>query len=141
MSEKSPLPQGKYLAAKRFGNLIVTAGMTPRREGTLLETGKIKRDVNVEQYRQAVVQAAKNALTAAETLLKEGEEIEGILSMTCYIQAEENYIHHAKLADLASEYYIQRLGSDGIGARAAIGVSTLPGNAPVEIQLMVTVKK
>lgn len=43
---------------------------------------------------------------------------------------------HAKLADFASEYLVEELGDAGIGARAAIGIASLPGDAPVEIQLV-----
>ena len=40
--EANPIPQGKYVPATRFGNMIFTAGMTPRNNGVLLKTGKIK---------------------------------------------------------------------------------------------------
>ena len=40
--EANPIPQGKYVPATRFGNLIFTAGMTPRNNGVLIRTGKVK---------------------------------------------------------------------------------------------------
>ena len=53
--------------------------------------------------------------------------------------AEETFEAHAKLADFASEYLLETMGNAGIGSRAAIGVASLPGNAPVEIQLVAAV--
>ena len=64
--EANPIPQGKYVPATRFGDVIFTAGMTPRNNGVLIKTGKIGLEDAIEDYNDAVRQAAKNALTAAE---------------------------------------------------------------------------
>ena len=77
-----------------------------------------------------------NALTAARNCLAEGERIAQILSLTVYVNAAPDYTTHAKIGDVASEYLFEQLGDAGIGPRAAIGVATLPGGAPVEIQLV-----
>lgn len=134
--EANPIPQGKYVPATRNGNLIITAGMTPRDNGQLIKTGKVLCDEPVEIYRDAVRQAAKNTLTAAKNTLAEGERIAQIMAVTVYVNAEEGYTKHAKLADFASEYYCEMLGTAGIGARASIGVASLPGNAPCEISII-----
>jgi enamine deaminase RidA (YjgF/YER057c/UK114 family) len=72
-------------------------------------------------------------------VLGEGERIAAILSMTVYIAAEPGFTAHPKLADFASAYLRSELGADGIGTRAAIGVATLPSNAPVEIQIVAAI--
>lgn len=140
VEEKSnPIPQGKYVPATRFENRIYTAGMTPRKDGTLIKTGKVSLTDAIESYREAVRQAAKNALTAATNKLNADEQITHVLSMNVYVYAEEGFKSHAQLADIASEYMYEQIGEAGIGSRAAIGVASLPGNAPVEIQLVVGV--
>ena len=133
---KSPIPQGKYKPAVRHGNLIFTAGMTPRRDGVLLMSGKISPDRPLDDYKEAVEQATSNALAAAQGALKEGEKIAQIVSLTVYLNATPDYTTHAKVGDLASQWLYEQLGEAGIGARAAIGMGTLPGNAPVEVQLI-----
>lgn len=133
--EANPIPQGKYVPAVRFGNLVFTAGMTPRNNGVLIKEGKVLCADAIEDYRGAVRQAARNALTAAKNRLEEGEEIAGILSVTVYVNAEEGFTKQSKIADLASEYFCEELGEAGVGSRAAVGVASLPGNAPVEISL------
>lgn len=80
--EANPIPQGKYVPATRFGNMIFTAGMTPRNNGVLLKTGKIKATDEIADYKEAVVQAAKNALTAAKNKLENGEKITQIMQIT-----------------------------------------------------------
>lgn len=134
--EANPIPQGKYVPATRFGQLIYTAGMTPRKNGVLIMEGKLGQTANLEDYREAVVQAAKNALTAARNKLNEGEALAQILSITVYVNAEADFTGQSKLADMASEYFCEELGEDGVGSRAAVGVASLPGNAPVEISIV-----
>lgn len=141
MKEANPIPQGKYIPANRFENLIFTAGMTPRNNGVLVKTGKIAINDPIEEYRDCVRQAAKNALTAARNKLEEGEYIARILLITVYVNAEEGYTTQAKIADHASEYFCEELGEAGIGSRAAVGVASLPGNAPVEISIIAAVGK
>ena len=133
---QNPIPQGKYKPAVRYGSLIYTAGMTPRKNGVLLMSGKISPDRPLDDYRDAVIQAASNALTAAQNTLKEGEKIVQILSLTVYLNTTPDYTTHAKVGDIASNWLFDQLGDAAIGARAAIGIGTLPGDAPVEIQLV-----
>jgi len=124
----SPVPQGQYLPATRVGDLIFTSGMTPRQDGALLFTGPVRADQPVEAWREA----ARNRLAA-------GEQIASVPSLTVFIAAEPGFTLHSRLADFASAYLRGELGEAGIGSRAAVGVATLPGNAPVEIQLVAAV--
>ena len=133
---QNPIPQGKYKPAVRYGNLIYTAGMTPRKDGVLLMSGKISPDRPLDDYREAVIQATSNALTAARNTLTEGEKVGQILSLTVYLNAAPDYTTHAKVADFASQWHYEQLGDAGIRARAAVGLATLPGDAPVEVQLV-----
>lgn len=138
---KNPIPQGNYAPATRYGTIIFTAGMTPRNNGVLLMEGKVSASQPIEYYRQAVRQAAQNALTAARNMMQEGETLAQIMSMTVYVNAEEGFNGHSKIADLASEYLCEEMGERGIAARAAVGVFSLPGEAPVEIQMVAALEK
>ena len=132
----NPIPQGKYVPATRWGNMIYTAGMTNRKNGVLTMAGRVKKDEPLETYKDAVRQAADNALTAARNKLNEGEKIAQVLTLTVYINAEDDFTAHAKLADFATDYLCEELGTAGVAARASIGMGSLPGTAPVEIQIV-----
>ncbi|MDP3336198.1 MAG: RidA family protein, partial [Rhodoferax sp.] len=80
-------------------------------------------------------------LTAARLMLAPHERVAGVLSLAVYIAAEPEFTAHARLADFASAYLQGEIGDDGIGCRAAIGVASLPGNAPVEIQLVAIIAR
>ena len=136
-----PIPQGKYLPAVRHDNFIYTSGMTPRKDGVLVYSGKIKTTEPLEYYREAIEIATKNALIAAQATLEKDEKVSLILQLTVYLNAEEDFREHSKMADFASALLVEELGAISIGSRAAIGVSSLPSNAMVEVTLVGAVVK
>ena len=142
MMEKSkPIPQGKYVPATRYENLIFTAGMTPRKNGVLILSGKVSADVPLESYREAAYQAASNVLLSAKSKLEEGEVIGQVLQLNVFVNAADGFLGHSKIADLVVEYLLQELGDAGVAARAALGIASLPGEAPLEVQMICAVKK
>jgi len=132
---KQPIPQGKYLSAVRHADLIYTSGMTPRKAGNLLYSGKIGVLDPIGFYKDAVRLATLNAITAAKACLIQGERISIILQLNVFLNAEEGFTEHAKIADYASDILVENFGDKCIGSRAAIGVASLPSNAPIEIIL------
>lgn len=134
-----PVPQGDYLTAIRHCRTIYTSGMTPRRDGVLIQQGPVRSDAPLSDYSDAVRLACHNALTAVRGNLSPGEAIDAILSMSVFIAAEPGFAAHSRLADIASDFLRTELGDAGIGTRAAIGVASLPGNAPVEITLIAAI--
>lgn len=136
-----PPPQGNYVPALRHGDMIFTSGMTPRENGILQFTGSVSEDHDVETYRDASRLAASNALTAARGQLKAGEEIAVILNFVVFVNSPSGYELHSRIADFASSFLVEVLGPTSLGSRSAVGVSSLPGDAPVEIQIVALVKR
>lgn len=136
---EQPIPQGKYLPAIRHNDVVYTSGMTPRKGGDLLYSGRINANEPIESYKEAVRLATLNALTAAQFCLVSGEKITVVLQLNVFLNAAPEFTAHSKIADFASDVLIENLGANCIGSRAAIGVSSLPSNAPVEITLIVKV--
>lgn len=132
----APVPQGQYVPARRHGDLIFTAGMTPRRDGVLIHHGPVTAETTPESCRDAVTLAVQNALAAARGQLQAGEVIIAIVHMTVFVAGVPGLGSHSRFADLASEYLHAELGAAGVAARAAIGVASLPANAAFEIQLI-----
>ena len=136
-SIEQPVPQGIYLPAVRNSDIIYTSGMTPRKAGILMYSGKIQMNAPLASYRDAVRLATSNALVAAQGCLKKGEKLERILQLSISLNVEQDFTEHAKIADYASKILIEYFGVDNrLGARTAIGVASLPSNAPVEVALI-----
>ena len=138
-SATQPVPQGAYRPAARHGDLIFSSGMTPRRGGVLVHKGRMRAADPVEAHQDAVVLATLNALTAAQGCLAEGERIAVVVQLTVFLNSEPEFSAHSKVADFASATLIAQLGPDCIGSRAAIGVASLPAEAPVEITMVASV--
>ncbi|UGU29930.1 MULTISPECIES: RidA family protein [Mycolicibacterium] len=142
MNETStiPVPQGDYRPATRLGTVIYTAGMTPRRDGELIDVGVVGANVDLDRARVAARQAAANAVVAAESCLFTGEAIAQVLRMSVFIASAPTFAEHSLVADAASEILRKRYGERGLGARTAVGVACLPGGAPVEVELTAGVR-
>lgn len=134
-----PVPQGRYKPAVRHADLIYTSGMTPREAGELRFAGPVDADDDLETHRAAVELATANALAAATHHLRPAERIALVVQLNVFIHAQEGFTAHAVLANFASNLIAERLGESCLGSRAAIGVATLPGGAPVEITLVAAV--
>jgi hypothetical protein len=114
--------------------------MTPRSGNTLLFEGVIGQDEDPETLKEAVVKATDNAVSAFMTCMREGEQVSQLHHVVVYIAAEPGFAKHAAVADHASRHLLRLFGEETIGSRAAIGVASLPSNAPVEISINVIVK-
>jgi enamine deaminase RidA (YjgF/YER057c/UK114 family) len=133
-----PKPVGAYVAAVRTGNLVFTAGQLPGREGKLVATGKVPTDVSLEAAQKAAQVAALNAL-AAVAGVGSLDCVRRIVRMNLFVNSAAGFTDQAKVANGASELLTAIFGEAGKHSRCAIGVSELPLNAPVELDLVVEV--
>lgn len=131
-----PRPRGSYVPWARHENLVVTAGMTPRdAHGELIARGLVGGDVDLEVARRAAAQAARNALAAVVGAAGGLDKVEQCLRMSVFIACVDGFTDLSALADAASEELESHLGPGRRPARSAIGVRSLPGGAPIEIEL------
>ncbi|WP_395308167.1 RidA family protein [Mycobacterium sp. AMU20-3851] len=137
-TETSP-PQGDYIPATVHAGLIFSAGMTPRRNGTLTVTGTVGRQVDLPTARAAAMLAANNALAAVRSVLPPDAAGVRCLQMTVYVACAPDFTAASAVADGASAAITAELGPDALPARSAIGVCALPSGAPVEVQLVAAV--
>ena len=137
-----PNPPGRggiFEPVKEFGtNFCYLSGCTPTHNGEVRWTGRLGRELTVEQGQEAARYCTLNLL--ANLIAKYGslEKIKRIVKMLAFVAGTENFYDQPKVANGASELLVDIFGEEaGRGARSAIGVYTLPGNAPVEIELLI----
>ena len=130
---------GVYEKVKDFGsNFCYLSGCTPTFNGELRWEGKIGKELNIEQGQEAARLCALNLL--ANFMEKYGslDKIKRIVKLLVLVAGSEDFFQQPKVANGASELFVDILGEEaGCGARSAIGVYTLPGNAPVEIEVLI----
>lgn len=135
-----PRPQGRYVPALVAGGLVYSAGMTPRRDGRLVVTGRIGDGVDAGAARAAARLAATNALRACEIAAGGTDRIDRPVRMTVYVACAGEFPGLSGIADGASDVLAERFGEDRLPVRAAVGVAALPGGAPVEVELSLALR-
>lgn len=84
--------------------------------------------------------AALNVLAALQAYLGDIDRVESILSLTGYVMSGPDFTEHPQVINGASDVFVQMFGDDGVHARASVGVSSLPGGAPVEISVIAEIR-
>lgn len=137
---ESPKPVAAYIAAKRVGNLVFTAGQLPIANGDLKYTGLLGQNVEIEEAKKAAQICTMNALAAVKEIAGDLECILQIVRVVGYIASVPTFTQQPAVVNGASELLLAIFGESGKHARSAIGVASLPLNASVEIELTVEVK-
>ncbi len=135
-----PQPGGSYVPATRAGALLFTAGQLPFKEGGLLYTGKVGREVSVEDAKEAARLCALNALAAVKSEVGL-ENVRRIAKVTGYVASAEGFTGQPEVMNGASDLIGYLFGGSGLHARTAVGVAELPLGAPVEVELVVELER
>jgi enamine deaminase RidA (YjgF/YER057c/UK114 family) len=124
-----PEPVGVYEPFTRCGDLVFLSAISSARDGAMI-TGKVGRDLTLDQGREAARRAAMNLLAVLET----AGEVQAVLMVRGQVNAADDFRQVHKVIDAASELIIERLGDKGRHARTAIGCATLPNNNAVTLE-------
>ena len=133
-------PVAAYVPAVKTGNLVFTAGQLPVVDGKLVLTGKVGSDVTPEDAKKMAEICALNAL-AAISLVADIDQIERIVRVGGFVNGAPGFVTIPAVINGASELLIKIFGDvNGKHARTAVGVSELPLNSPVEIELIIQLR-
>lgn len=130
-----PVALGKYVPAVRAGSLVFTSGQLPMRDGALMAVGTVGAEVDVETAKACAQQAALNALAAASGVC-DLDSVVAVVKLTGYVASAAGFGSQPAVVDGASEVLLAAFGDAGRHARAAVGVASLPMNAPVEVEIV-----
>jgi enamine deaminase RidA (YjgF/YER057c/UK114 family) len=137
---EAPKPVAAYIAAKKTGNLIFTAGQLPMVNGELISKGLLGRDVDIEEANKAARICTINALAAIKGVIGDLDQIQQIIRVVGYVASVPTFTQQPAVVNGASELLLEIFGDSGKHARSAVGMAVLPLNASVEIELTVEVK-
>lgn len=132
-------PVGSYVPAIRVGSLVLTSGQIPVQGGKLTCSGKVGQDVPLEQAADAAQTCVINALAAAASIAGGIDSIRRIVRVAVFVNSAPGFTDQARVANGASDLLVRIFGDAGRHVRAAVGVSELPLNAAVELELVAEV--
>jgi enamine deaminase RidA (YjgF/YER057c/UK114 family) len=131
-------PLAAYVPAVRTGNLVYTAGQLPITAGKLVVTGKVGTEVTPEVGKTLARVCAVNALAAVDALVGV-DAITRVVKVVGFVASAPGFHGQPGVVNGASELFGEIFGDAGAHARSAVGVSELPLDAPVEVELIVEV--
>jgi enamine deaminase RidA (YjgF/YER057c/UK114 family) len=132
-------PLAAYIPAVRTGNLVYTSGQLPMQDGALPVTGKVGAEVSAEDAKALARICALNALAAVASLVGI-DEVTRVVKVVGFVASAPGFSGQPGVVNGASELFGEVFGEAGAHARSAVGVSELPLNAPVEVELIVEVR-
>ncbi|WP_203336545.1 RidA family protein [Nocardioides limicola] len=132
-------PVAAYLPAVRTGSYVYTSGQLPMRDGTLLATGKVGGQLTEAEAVDCARQCALNALAAVKSVIGDLAEVKRIVKVVVFVASAPEFTGQPKVANGVSELLGEVFGEAGRHARSAVGVSVLPLDAPVEVEMVVEV--
>jgi enamine deaminase RidA (YjgF/YER057c/UK114 family) len=133
-----PAPGGNYVRARTIGNLVYLSGViSTAAEGVI--AGTVGADRTVEEGYAAARACALALLAVLRQHLGSLGAVRSIVSVNGYVNAVAGFAASPEVIDGASDLLVEVFGDAGRHARAAIGVSALPRNALVELQMTVEV--
>jgi enamine deaminase RidA (YjgF/YER057c/UK114 family) len=131
-------PLASYVPAVRSGNLVYTSGQLPMQAGQLAATGKIGADVTPEQGKALARICAHNALAAIDSLVGI-DAVTQVVKVVGFVASAPGFNGQPGVINGASDLLAEVFSDHGSHARSAVGVSELPLDSPVEVELVVEV--
>jgi enamine deaminase RidA (YjgF/YER057c/UK114 family) len=133
-----PKPIGSYIPVAQSGNLIFVSGQIPLVQGVLPEKykGKIPSNVSMNDAVEGAKQCTINGLEQINKLLGNLERITKFIKVTGYVNCDPTFKDHPKVINGASDFLLEIFGEKGKHTRVAVGVSSLPLDSVVEIDMI-----
>jgi len=132
-------PAANYVPFVGSGKLLITSGQLPIKDGKLMAMGLLGRELGTEAGKLAAKWCAVNILAQLKVALGDLERVKRIVKLTVFVASTPDFTDQHLVANGASDLLVAALGESGRHARSAVGMASLPLNAPVEIEAIVEV--
>ncbi len=131
---EAPDAIGTYVESVQSGNLLYLSGVLPVSGGKPRFTGRLGREYNVEEGREAARLATLNVLSIVRNRLGSLDKVTRVVKLTAYMATEVDFVALPKVADASSELLRDVFGGDKLPVRMVLGVASLPLGVPVVIE-------
>jgi enamine deaminase RidA (YjgF/YER057c/UK114 family) len=133
-------PIANYVKAVRTGNLIYLAGHGPVKSDGTYVTGKVGRDLTVEQGYEAAKLTAIALLSTLKAELGDLNKVKRVVKVLGMVNCHSDFADHPKVINGCSDLLVAVFGDKGKHARSSVGMNSLPLNTSVEIEMVVEVE-
>jgi enamine deaminase RidA (YjgF/YER057c/UK114 family) len=133
-------PTANFVKTVRVGNLVYTSGHGPdRAEGGPL-TGRVGDDLTLEQGQEAARLTGVSLLSSLKAEIGDLSKVKRVVKVLGMVQSTPEFKDQPKVMNAFSDMMVAIFGVKGKHARSAVGMSALPGNIAIEIEMIVEVE-
>jgi enamine deaminase RidA (YjgF/YER057c/UK114 family) len=137
----APKPVAVYKTAVKLGNLLFVSGHGPLKADQTMITGRLGKDMTLEQGQAAAKQTGLAILATVKDTLGSLNKVKRLLKTYGMVNCTDDFLDQPKVINGFSELMRDVFGEDaGVGARSAVGHNSLPGNIAVEIECIFEVE-
>ncbi|HKC36520.1 MAG TPA: RidA family protein [Chitinophagaceae bacterium] len=134
-------PVANYVNVVRVGNLLFLAGKGPTKPDGSNITGKVGKDLTIEQGYEAARLTAINHLAVLKAELGSLNKVKRIVKVLGMVNCTEDFKDQPKVINGYSDLMVEIFGEKGKHARSAVGMYALPFNTAVEVEVIVEVEE
>lgn len=131
-----PKPAGSYIPVVISGNLAFVSGQIPMQDGKVAYTGKVPTERTIEDAQSAAKICAVNILAQLKANIGSLDKISRIVRVSGFVNSTGEFTEHPKIINAASDLFFEIFGEKAKHSRIAVGVSSLPLNSTVEIDMI-----
>ncbi|GAA5030448.1 RidA family protein [Terrabacter aeriphilus] len=132
-------PVAAYVPVVREGDLVFTSGQLPMVDGALAATGKVGAEVDADTAKALAETCVLNAIAAIKSEVGDLDRVSRVVKVVGFVASGPGFTGQPGVINGASELLVKAFGDKGIHARSAVGVAALPLDAPVEVEVIVSV--
>lgn len=129
-------PQFNYVPVVLHGGLAYVSGQLPKQNGEVRIKGRVGDTVSMEMAQEAARICAVQALACLAQALGSIDRVTRIIRLSGFVASGFDFHQQPVVIDAASELMVQVFGEAGRHARSALGVSALPRNSSVELEVI-----
>jgi enamine deaminase RidA (YjgF/YER057c/UK114 family) len=134
-------PMAKYKMAVRVGNTLYVSGHGPSKLGDTPLKGKVGGELTIEQGKASARSVGLNILSTVKAALGSLDKVKRLVKSLGMVNCIADFTQQPEVINGYSELMAEVFGDDaGVGARSAVGMGSLPGNIPVEIEAIFEVE-
>lgn len=133
-------PIANYVKAVRTGNLVFLSGHGPVRADGSYVTGKVGRELTIEQGYDAARLTAIGLLSTLKAEVGDFNKVKRVVKVLGMVNCHSDFTDHPKVINGCSDLLVAVFGDKGKHARSAVGMNSLPMNTSVEIEIIVEVE-
>ena len=134
-------PVANYVNVVRVGNMLYLAGKGPLKADNTYITGKLGKDLTIEQGYEAARLAAIAHLAVLKNELGSLNKVKRIVKVLGMVNCTEDFKDQPKVINGYSDLMVEIFGDKGKHARSAVGMASLPFNMAVEVEVIVEVEQ